>query len=536
MPDDRSPSFERRAGFGRRRFLTGLGGSIGLAALGGTALAACAGPAPTAGPAGGPPQTGGRLKAVIAGRSAATDVLDPHVAGSAAGGALSKNVYDHLVAYNNDLTLRYRLAESLEPNADGTAWRIRLREGVTFSDGKPLISRDILWSLQRMLDPAKPSSGDLSVVDFGATKADGDLGVVVAMKEPLADFGSVLAGWYVYVIQDGTTTFDPTTLPVGTGPFVLRSWSPGDRTVLARNERYWENGQPYLDEIEIIQISETDARLNAFLSGEADLIQELTYLQAHTTQSQDGIYLITPPAGNMASIRIQTDVAPFDDVRIRQALRLSIDREAIVRTVYYGFGAVGNDLYGKGAPFYADQLPQRRYDPAEARRLLREAGRENLTVTLYTADASPGMVETATLFAEHAKASGITVQLETVPADTYFSEVVGVKPMSQGGWWNYSLDYYYGQTMTSSSPSNDTAWRRPAWDGKFAQARASLDQDARRRLYLELQEELWNEGGDIVHSFAKQPSAARNHVRGVPEGVPGTDDWANYRVVWLAKR
>ncbi|MCX0272962.1 ABC transporter substrate-binding protein [Nocardia zapadnayensis] len=523
-----------RSGSSRRRLLAASAGLLGLTALGGIPLlTGCGTAGEPSGPAAGPPQPGGRLRSVIAGRSATSDVLDPHEAGSSAGGAVSKNVWDKLVAYNNDLTLRYRLARSLEPNADGSVWRISLRPNVVFSDGSPLTSRDVLWSFERMLDPARSSSGDLAMVDMARTRADGELDVLVAMKTPIADFGSVLAGWYCYIVKDGTTVFDERTLPVGTGPFALAKWSPGDRTLLRRNDRHWDGRAP-LDEVEIIQIAETEARMNAFLSGEADVVHEMSYLQARNLESDPTATVIVPPEGLMGALQMRVDLPPFDDVRVRQAMRLAVDRQAMVDSVYYGYGEVGNDIYGKGAPFYNDTLPQRTYDPQRARELLRAAGKENLEVTLPTADGMPGMVESATLFAEHAKAAGITVRLESVPADTYFSQVTGKRPLTHIGWWNYSLDYFYGQTATSSSPSNGTGWRRPAWDAKFAQARAAMDPGRRRELYFGLQEELWNAGGYILHSFAKRPDAARNHVGGMRAGVPGTDDWANYATTWLA--
>ena len=239
-------------------------------------------------------------------------MLDPHAVGHAAGGALSKNVWDRLVEYNNDLTLRYRLAESLEPNTDGTQWRLILRKDVEFSDGTPLTARDVMWSIERMLEPTKKSSGDLATVDLAASKVDGDGAVVIAMKEPLADFGSVLAGWFVYVIKEGTTEFDAETLPVGTGPFVLESWAPGDRTRLVRNDRSWD-GVPHLDAVEILQIAATEPRLNAFLSDEADVVYELAPVQGNVLRDQPDVQLITPPSGVMSAFQMRLDAPPFDD-------------------------------------------------------------------------------------------------------------------------------------------------------------------------------------------------------------------------------
>lgn len=515
------------AAVSRRRVL--VGGVAAVTAVAGSGLLAACGPG-----AGAPAAQarGGRLRVVLGGRSAATDVLDPHVAGSSAGGALSKNVWDHLVAYENDLTLRYRLATALEPNADGTQWRIVLREGVRFSDGTPFTSRDVLWSIRRMLDPTRPSSGDLSMVDIARTRADGDHAVVVALTEPLADFGSVLAGWYVYVVKDGSDVFDATTMPPGTGPFRLVSWSPGDRAVLARHDGHW-GGAPLLDEVELIQVSETEARMNAFLSGEAEVVHELSALQARAATGRPDVTLLAPPFGKMSAFQMRVDRAPFDDARVRAAMRLAIDRQDVVEKIHLGFGELGNDLYGKGAPFYAGDLPQRRYDPAAARALLQQAGTADLRVTLHVSDASPGVIDTATLFKEHAEAAGITIDLAVTPADTYFATVAGKEAFTYTGWWNYSLDYYYGQTTVSTAPDNGTGWQRPAWDATFRQARGTLDRATRTALYHELQQQLWDEGGYIVHSFAAIPDGVRSTVHGMPKGVPGTDDWANYGAAWI---
>jgi peptide/nickel transport system substrate-binding protein len=210
-----------------------------------------------------------------------------------------------------------------------------------------------------------------------------------------------------------------------------------------------------------------------------------------------------------------------------------VDRQAMIDTVYLGFAELGNDLYGLGAPFYAADLPQRAYDPERARALLREAGHDGLTVTLTTADSSPGQLDSATLFAEQAKAAGITVVLETVPADNYGSQVSGKLPLTHNDWWNYSLDYYYGQTTTSDAPAS-TGWRRPEWDARFYEARGTLDVEERSRLYAELQQELYDEGDTILHNFVKQPAAVRAAVQGAPPFTLGTDDWANYRGIWLA--
>ncbi|MBP2331009.1 peptide/nickel transport system substrate-binding protein [Kibdelosporangium banguiense] len=513
----------------RRAFLRGLGiGAIGLTA--------CApGGAATSGP--GEPRRGGRLRAVVSGTSSSADTLHPFVAGSWGAGIVLKNVFDKLCAYNDDLTVRMRLAESIEPNADGSMWTIRLRDGVQWHNGKPLSADDLVYSIRYLLDPANTFSGaqDLSMVDSaGVTKVD-QRTVRVPMRTPIADLPSLLAGWYNYVIPEGTTKFDNENPPVGTGPFKFVKWSPGDRVLLARNDAYWENGRPYLDELEVIFVTQPDTRLNALLGGQADVAHELAWAQAAAQQRSGQIQLTVSPAGRMQSFNMMVTAEPFTDPAVREALKLSVDRREIVDTVYAGYADVGNDLYGLGAPLYASDLPQRAYDPDRARSLLRAAGKEGLSVTLHTSDVTPGMLQAATLYAEQVKRAGITINLQQVPADSYWSTAWAKQPFTQSGWGNYALDWFYGQTVLSSAESNETAWRRPDWDQRYFQARATMDPGLRAQRYGELQRELWTDGGYIIHSFVKWIDGAHPRVGGLRGAPPASDGWGNYREIWLGQ-
>ncbi|MDQ7905281.1 ABC transporter substrate-binding protein [Phytohabitans sp. ZYX-F-186] len=461
----------------RRSLLRGA--FAGAVLLGAPALVGCRSDAP-AGAGSLSPRRGGNLRVVVSGASTTDDVLDPHLAGSWGGGAVAKNIFDKLVAHDNDLVPRPRLAEKLEPNADGTVWTVRLRRGVTWHDGKPLTAADVLWSVRRILDPANklPAAADLAMVDAAASRVVDDHTVELRTTQPMADLGGLLAGWYVYVVQDGTNRFDREHPPVGTGPFRFDGWAPGERTKLVRNDRYWEAGKPYVDSVEIILAAEADARLNVLLSGQADIVHEMSYVQAKAEQGNRSLTIHASAVGTFHSFNMFVDREPFTDPRVREALKLAVDREAIVESVFFGYGEVGNDLYGKGAPNYADAIPQRVYDPDRARALLREAGKENLRLTLHTADVTPGYVQAALLFAEHAKRAGITIEVSKSAADSYWTDVYLKRPFTQTSWGSYALEWFYGQALVSGAASNETGWRRPAWDQRFALAMRVLPGDA----------------------------------------------------------
>ncbi|MFE0591657.1 ABC transporter substrate-binding protein [Micromonospora echinospora] len=524
---------DRGAGAADRRALL-KGVMSGAVLLGVPGWAGCGTREPTAAP-GGAPRRGGNLRVVTSGASTTDDVLDPHLAGSWGGGAVAKNIFDKLVAYDNDLTLRPRLAERLEPNADGTLWRIVLRNGVVWHDGKPLTADDVLWSVKRIIDPANrlPAAADLAMVDLAGSRRVDDLTVELRMKQPMADLGALLAGWYVYVIQNGTASFDRTHPPVGTGPFRFDSWTPGERTRLVRNDRYWESGKPYVDSVEILLAAEADARLNVFLSGRADIVHQLSHVQAKAQQGNRQLGIRQSPVGTIHAFNMLIDREPFDDPKVREALKLAVDRQAIVDAVFFGYGEVGNDLYGKGAPNYADSIPQRPHDPRRARALLREAGKENLKVSLHTADVTPGYVQAALLYAEQAKQAGITIEVVKSERSSYWTDVYLKQPFTQTSWGSYALEWFYGQAVVSDALSNETAWKRPAWDARFAVARGTIDPALRRERYRELQQELWADGGYIIHSYARWLDGVSPRVQGFTEATVASDDWCNYADVWL---
>ncbi|UQA90700.1 ABC transporter substrate-binding protein [Streptomyces halobius] len=528
-----SPAPQTGRQIDRRAFLHGLAVASSGLVLGGGLTACTSGQSSPTGA--GEPRRGGRLRAVVSGASSSDDTLHPFVAGSWGAGIVMKNLFDKLCAYKDDLTVTNRLAESIEPNSDGSLWTVRLRDGVEWHDGKPLSADDLMYSVRYLLDPKSSFTGakDLAMVDVDGLRKVDRRTVAVPMRRPIADLPSLLAGWYVYVIQDGTTAFDNDHPPVGTGPFRFDRWSPGDRVRLTRNDSYWESGRPYLDELEIIFITKADTRLNALLGGDADVAHELAWAQAAAQERTGRVQVVTSPVGRMQSFNMMVDQKPFTDPHVREALKLAVDRQEIVDTAYSGYADVGNDLYGLGAPLYNDDLPQRRYDPDKAKSLLRKAGKERLTVTLHTSDVTPGMLEAATLYAEQAKRAGITIKLEKSPADSYWSEVWAKKPFAQSGWGNYALDWFYGQTLLSTSDSNETGWRRRDWDKRFFAARATMDPGLRAQRYADLQQELWQDGGYIIHSFVKWIDGAHHKVGGVRGAPPASDGWGSYRDVWL---
>jgi peptide/nickel transport system substrate-binding protein len=216
---------------------------------------------------------------------------------------------------------------------------------------------------------------------------------------------------------------------------------------------------------------------------------------------------------------VRIDSPPYDDVRVRQALRLAIDRQEMIDKVYLGFGQLGNDLFGRGFATYNDELPQREYDPEQAASLLKDAGRYPLDLPLPTSQAAPGMLESATAYKEQAKAAGINVQIRKIDAGTHFANDLFLKTPVYQSSWGVSFEEHAQAALLKTSPYNETHWYSADWGRQFAEAQAIADRDQRNAAYKALQVPLYEEGGYILPAFSNLLDAASPKVGGIVPNI-----------------
>src|SRR5262249_47774377 len=172
-------------------------------------------------------------------------------------------------------------------------------------------------------------------------------------------------------VQDGETDFNH---PVGTGPFEYVSFEKGKQSVFKKNPNYWQTGKPYVDQLIIQSIDDNTARLNALLSGEIDAMAQMPSADAKAHQATGDITVLIAPSPQAMMFYMDTTQKPYTDVRVRQAVKFLADRPAMVAGALNGFGTVGNDIVGKGLPFYDTSLPQRVQDLEKAKSLFKAAG------------------------------------------------------------------------------------------------------------------------------------------------------------------
>ncbi|GAA4675981.1 ABC transporter substrate-binding protein [Streptomyces youssoufiensis] len=513
----------------RRRGFLAAGAAAGLGAL---ALTGCGGGAEDAGAAGGDgkPRRGGRLRAAFAGGGAA-ETLDPHLSNLFADAARAKALYDKLADCGADMSAKPRLAASWEPGPRLDRWKVTLREA-TFHDGKPVTAEDVLYSYRRIADPQKTyrAKASLEPIDLKASRALDARTVEFRLKRPTAEFPNVLAAFGAYVIPRDTERFDR---PVGSGPFRFVSFAPGRSCTVRRYDDYWD-GAPYLDELEFVIANEESARINALLGGQIEYAHELNPATARAHENRGQITIVRLRNSAMQAFAMKTDRAPFDDPRVRQAFFLIADRQELVDGALSGAGEIGNDLFGKGYQYYAADLPQRAQDLDRARHLLKQAGAEDLRVTLDTSEVAAGFTEAAGIFRDQAAKAGVTVKVRSGSKDTYWSDVLNSGTLCCYRSGAMPIESHISQRLLTDSSTNATHWRHRDFDAQYQQAQSTKDPRARAGVYERMQRRLHAEGGFLVWGFADWIVGTAKKVAGVRSGAPAnTLDWARFDKVWL---
>ena len=220
---------------------------------------------------------------------------------------------------------------------------------------------------------------------------------------------------------------------------------------------------------------------------------------------------------------METTKPPFNDDRVRTAMKLIADRPQMVADAISGFGTIGNDIAGKGLPFYDNSIPQRHQDIEQAKSLLKAAGQQKLTVTMQISNLIPGFIESAQLFQQQATAAGVTVKLQTVDASAYFNPSLTYLKMlfAESQWPVQSLKFFYQQALASNAPYNETHWTSASWNQLLGQAIGELDHAKAQSLWNQVQEIQWNQGGYLLWTNADYVDALSLKVKGLAPSSAG---------------
>jgi len=427
-------------------------------------------------------------------------------------------VYNRLVDLDRDFRPIPELAESWESSADGRTWTFHLRPGVTFHDGSAFDAADVIYTFKRLFDPTLPTGAKqalwflepegISIVDA--------LTVMFTAKEPAAELPVLLANRYTNIVAEGAKTEELRLRGNGTGPFVQEEFAPGGpMRVLRKNARYWKPDLPKAECLRITVAPEPIAAVAALRSGDIDLVLNVDPSVIYALKEDATIQLLESAASSSMTVSMWTDTPPFDDVRVRQAMKLVVDRKAMIDTVLLGYGeAAADNPVPLGSPAsFTDKPPAA--DIARAKELLAEAGYPSeLRLDLFTADSIPGMVRMAQVYARMATEAGIHITVNVTPADSYWDDVWLKKPLVTSAWSMRPPVAALSDPFGSDSDVNETHWKRQDYDRLLAEAGSIADPAERTLRYQAAGKLLAEEGGIIVPMFMHQVAALRKGCRG----------------------
>ncbi len=527
-----------------RRQVLGGAAVVGAGAALGPVIAACGGDSgggetsasPSA--AAGTPKMGGNLRVAVAAGSAKED-LDIHApALTMPSMNMRFNMYDSLLEKSPEGVLGNALAEEVTANDTATEFTVKLKSGLVFHDGKSVTADDVVYSFQRIMDPKNPGLAApqlLGLTPQGIKKVD-DLTVTFVLDSANSIFPEALSAYSCGIVPTG---YDPkgATGAIGTGPFKVTDFLPGQKGVFAKNENYWRaDGGPYVDTLELIEFADSTAQLNALLGGAADYCQMVSGAQRKVAEDA-GMALLEAKTGSWIPFTMRTDVKPFSDNKVRQAFRLIVNREQMIAQAADGMQWIGNDMYGPFDPGYPADLPQREQDIEQAKSLLKEAGYEGLSIELTTSTSvSSNAPAAATVFAQQAKEAGVTVKVNNVNGDVFWGDEYLSYPFAMDNW---GARGYLAQAGMGSMPKafyNETHWDHPEWLALVEEAYKTVDDAARNALITQAATIEYNEGGYIIYAFDMQVDAFSKKVAGAVPDFSGLGSAANnsrHRLVYF---
>ncbi|NNU80625.1 ABC transporter substrate-binding protein [Halovulum dunhuangense] len=398
--------------------------------------------------------------------------------------------------------------------AEGAAeWRFELARDVTFHSGRALTAADVVASLNHHRGAQSTSAAASLLADVTDVRADGDHAVIITLAAGNADLPYLLSDYHIQICpanEDGSIDWQSGD---GTGPYRIVSYEPGVGAELERHEG-WHREGAWFDGIRLTVLNDPNARQTALVTGEVDAIATVDLKTVGLLQNAPGIQIDDVASGAHVTMPMFCDVAPFDNLDVRLAMKYAINREELIEKILFGYGSLGNDHpIAPSLPYWAD-LPQREYDPERARFHMDRAGLGPITVDLSTTDSVlAGGVDLCVLFAEQARAAGITINVVREPADGYWSNVWLKKPFSLISWGaRPTPDVMFSLAYKADAAWNESHWQNERFNELLALAKAELDDTKRAEMYAEMQLLCRDDGGTIVPFFQNRVMARRDNV------------------------
>lgn len=449
------------------------------------------------------PTSGGTLKISHSTRIATLNVLN--LSGPAEY-PVADMLYSGLTRMGPDNKPMADLAERWEGSADAKSFTFYLRKGVTFHDGSPCTAEDVVATFKAILDPNIPAAARSVLNMIDQIEAVDPTTVRFTLKSPFADLPISTAHANARILSKSTLSGPREKLETtanGTGPFKLASYDSERMLRLVKNENYFIKGKPYLDAVEMQLFPDLAAESANLLSGSTDVMLTVQQADFERISQAAGINAQRVPSGRFVNITMRQDQKPFNDVRVRKALAMAIDRPTLVDIVLEGLGRPAYDNLLSPEYQYAIKTPEIAYDPAAAKKMLAEAGYpDGIKIKLIASNRPAIRAQVAIAVKQMALPAGFDIDVEVMPHDTYLANV-WMKGNFYMGYWGMQAteDAAFNLLLTSNASYEDTAWKNAKFDKLVVDARETLDPAKRGELYAQAQELMLAETPYIVPIF-----------------------------------
>lgn len=430
------------------------------------------------------------------------------------GANIVRHVGEYLTETGPDNITRPFLLEKWEASDDVKTWTLTLRQGIKFNNGDELTADDVIFTFGQWLNKDVGSSmlGLLSYLSGpqDVEKVD-DYKIILHLQEPNIGVPEHLFH-YPAVILHRSFEGDFIKQPIGTGAFTLAEYAEGERAVLQRREDYWQMGEdgqplPYLDELIYVSL-DRDAGVAAMQSGQVDSIHQPRPSDWQALKDVPGLTVRSASTAQCFLVRVRVDLEPWNDERVRNALKMCQDREKILQLSYFGEGDLSIDAHVAPIhPAYCEK-PIPKYDPEAAKALLAEAGYpDGLDVTLATKN-DESEPDIAQALKELAAPGGFNITLDITEPGGYWDRWTEVD-LGITAWTHRPLDTmvlplaYIADADGVPVPWNETRWVDEEFTAKLREAEGTLDVEARRAIMCDI-EDIMQQRGPIGNSYWKR--------------------------------
>lgn len=468
-------------------------------------------------------------KTLTVAHQSATSTLDPARAGNEAEYAYLQAVYNSLTFINWDMQPEPELAESWEVSEDGTSVTFHLKSGVKFHDGSDLDAEDVVYTIKRLQDPETGSRVRSQLEVIQDVVAVDPLTVRFDLQFPYGDLPTVLGDYTLRILPKDYTDF---AKPVGTGPFIMEEFAPGDRMILKKNPDYWEAGLPKVDEMVFRNLPEMTTMVSALESGTVQMIG-LDPESVDIVKGSSSAHVETVASGTWMAYVFNNQIPPFNDIRVRQAFDALIDREEVLAISAFGAGVPTLTTIPPTSAYYLKDYTPPKPDIAKAKALLAEAGiAEGTKMTINYPSASSEQERMALVLRDKAKEIGIDIELAGHPNDKFYGEIEGTQPLA--------TTLFYGRptpdTQTylwyiSEGSYNIWDYANPETDEILNNARLAKTDEERKGLYQDLQRKVLEDVPGIVLYVRAINYGVDNKVEGFK---PHPRSWVIYKQLSVA--